>query len=179
MELLLISLAIIVIIISILTKRKNITFSKKSENKEITFLYKKKDYIFSKAEYQFFKALHSAIEDKNYYVFSKVRLADLLYIPKESESKAIHWNKIKSKHVDFVLCDKNNYTPLLIIELDDSSHKKDNRKERDIFVDKAFSSANLPIIHIPVNFSYDINNLKNKIENAMIKPEKIQMPGLA
>ena len=40
-------------------------------------------------------------------------------------------NRIHAKHIDFVLCDPGNLQPILCIELDDPSHNRPDRIERD------------------------------------------------
>lgn len=38
------------------------------------------------------------------------------------------------------------------MELDDYTHEREDRKERDVFVDKAFESAGIKIVHIKGNY---------------------------
>ena len=59
-------------------------------------------------------------------VLAKVRLADLIEANERHPQWQANFNRIRSKHVDFVLCD-NWLRPLLAIELDDSSHKRIDR----------------------------------------------------
>jgi len=126
--------------------------------------YLKKDYLLTEAEKKFYFIL-SEMLGNDYLIFSKVRMADLLYLPKMSNSKYYHYqNKIQSKHVDFLICDKESIKPLLAIELDDSSHSELNRIARDMLVDKIFESAKLPILHIKVSGSYDKEKLLNQIK---------------
>ncbi len=86
-----------------------------------------------------------------YVVLSKVRLWDIFsVVQNQSQStKAVLRNKIQSKHVDFLLCDRKTSFPLVAIELDGESHRNYWRRKRDEFVDKVYKNANLPIIHIP------------------------------
>jgi hypothetical protein len=70
----------------------------------------------------------------NYLVFAKVRLADLLYLPKGTQGRQAAFNRIQSKHVDFLLCSKDAVRPLLAIELDDSSHGEQSRITRDVLL---------------------------------------------
>lgn len=78
----------------------------------------------------------------------KVRLADLLD-PITGTRSEWHkrFNKIKAKHVDFVLCDPDIHVRV-IVELDDSSHSRPDRIERDQFVDTALIGAGYKIVHI-------------------------------
>jgi hypothetical protein len=130
--------------------------------------YLKKEYLLTQAEKNFYFIL-SEILGNDYLIFSKVRMADLLYLPSMSNSHYYHYqNKIKSKHVDFLICDKVNIKPLLVIELDDSSHKKVDRILRDTLVDKIFENAKLPILHIKNSSSYDREKLNDQIEAIIV-----------
>jgi len=128
--------------------------------------YKKKEYLLTKAENSFFQVLRSAV-GQEYEIFAKVRLADLLYLPKGSDNAQTHRNKIFQKHVDFVLCDPVKVSPLLAIELDDSSHQKASRQERDSFVDEAFRAAELPLLRIVASRAYSPKELSGRVREYM------------
>ena len=128
-----------------------------------TLPYLHKDYLLTKAERKFFDVLH-AVVSKQCHLFAMVRLADLIYIPKGTEKRQSHFNRIQSKHVDFVLCNKTELKPILAIELDDSSHQRADRKKRDEFLNKALEQAGLPLLRIPVRSGYDPQEIKQKIQ---------------
>lgn len=131
------------------------------------FPYVKKDYLLSIAEKDFYFILQKTF-GSDYLLFSKVRISDLLYLPKMSNSNFYHYqNKIQSKHIDFLLCDKENIRPLLVIELDDSSHLKTDRILRDMLVDRIFKSADLPILHIRTASSYNANDLLKQVQDLL------------
>jgi hypothetical protein len=115
--------------------------------------YRKKDYILTAAERSFYEVLCSVL-DGQLLVFAKVRLADLVYMPKGTANRQTHFNRIQSKHVDFVLCTRDKLSPVLVIELDDASHEEESRRDRDTFVDAALTAAGLPILPIPAQRSY-------------------------
>ncbi len=136
--------------------------------KNAKFPYLKKEYLLSEAEKKFYFIL-SEILGNEYLIFSKVRMADLLYLPKMSNSNYYHYqNKIQSKHIDFLICDKENIKPLLAIELDDSSHLKVDRILRDALVNKIFESAKLPVLHIKASDDYLKENLLNQIKMLVV-----------
>ena len=86
-------------------------------------------------------------EELGYTVFAKVRLLDLLE-PRQGQQKyKTYFYKIQAKHVDFVLCDRN-LDAVWIIELDDSSHDRPDRQERDQFVDDVVTSVGYNILHV-------------------------------
>jgi uncharacterized protein DUF2726 len=128
--------------------------------------YKKRDYLLSAAERSFYEVLCGVV-DSQLHVFPKVRLADLFYLPRGTENWRAHRNRIQSKHVDFVLCDRQNIAPLLVIELDDASHEREDRKERDAFLDKALAAASLPILHVAAKRTYAPKELAELIEGKL------------
>jgi len=169
----LLAFAVVIIVVQTI---KNFRDKKKySDNSEIPmqpldtsvektkYPYHKKDFFFSQTERSFFQVLSSVLAETEYYAFSKVRLADLLNLSRGTKDKITYWNKIRSKHADFVICDKKWYKPLLLIELDDSSHNSDTRISRDSFVEKALSDAGLPLLRIVAKHSYSALELTNKL----------------
>lgn len=115
-------------------------------NKKNNISYKKK-YLLTKNEYNFFYKLKPIAEKYNLSILCKIRLADLIepaYHADRHEWYAA-FNKIKSKHIDFVLTTQN-MNVLLLIELEDSSHDKAERIERDNFVKSAIESADLKLL---------------------------------
>lgn len=121
------------------------------------FPYRLRDDFLSPAEQSFFQVLKNMVSE--YFVIcSKVSLGDIFFVVKPNENKSAY-NRINRKHVDFLICDPKTMKPRLAIELDDSSHQRADREERDDFVDGVFNAANLPLIHIPVQNSYNTHEL--------------------
>lgn len=92
-----------------------------------------------------YKILQEAADVKGYRICPKVRLADIVK-PKNDEKYMSHFGKIKAKHVDFAVCDRNMKV-LAVVELDDSSHDRKDRQERDEFVDTILTSNGIKVIH--------------------------------
>ena len=106
--------------------------------------YRRSKSLFTFREREFFKAL---LEDvgSQYAVFAKVRLGDIIWLANEPENRKYHINQLLCKHFDFLLCEKGTYKPLLVIELDDSSHDKYEHHERDEFKDKVCEDIGLKL----------------------------------
>ncbi len=119
--------------------------------------YSRRKYFFSSAERSFYEILTRLLP--RHTVFAKVRLADVICVSKGVENWQSHFNRIRSKHVDFLVCDKS-LAPVLAVELDDSSHDREDRKERDVFVDAALAAAVLPIIHIRAKRAYVLSEIR-------------------
>ena len=77
-------------------------------------------------------------------ILAKIRLADLIEVNQGTNEWNKYFAKIKSKHIDFAIAD--NMKIIVIIELDDKSHEKQNRIERDEFVDAALTKTGYKII---------------------------------
>ena len=134
--------------------------------------YQRRDWLLSAAERSFFGVLQQAVAPE-FLLFAKIRLADLLFIPRGSEGRQAAFNRIQSKHIDFVICDRDTIRPLIAIELDDSSHGRPSRRSRDEFVESALTAAQLPLLRVPVKKQYDVNVLKESVQkllDAEIKP---------
>lgn len=124
--------------------------------------YEKLDSILTNNELKFYKVLKPIVDKNDYILLIKPRLADIIQVKKGTEKWQGWFNKIKSKHVDFLLCAREDLSPILGIELDDKSHERKDRQERDEFVDALFAKVDLPILHVN---RYD----KQTLERAIIE----------
>jgi hypothetical protein len=127
---------------------------------------KRRDGLFSYPERAFYRVLLEVV-DPRYQIFAKVRMADLLWLSNEIKDRKYHNNQILCKHLDFVLCDKGWLKPALIIELDDSSHRRYDRRESHEFKDWVFRMVDLPLLRVPVQDAYSREELKAQIEEKM------------
>ena len=128
--------------------------------------YRARPALVTKAELRFYKSLQRAVQD-DWEIFAMVRIADLLRVEDWAKNKRKWVNKILAKHIDFVLCDPGSLQPVCCIELDDSSHQRKDRIERDQFVDQAFYSADLPLVRVPVRGKYLSREIRELIDDAM------------
>ena len=122
-------------------------------------------------EKDLFKNLNRRLGDK-YLIFSKVRIEDFVGVKKQGLKKGEHFglrNRIKSRHVDFLICDLIDVKPLLAIELDGKSHNSYKRKERDNYLDRVYSGIGLKYLHIRVGSNFEQEAVK--IEKELISIE--------
>lgn len=128
--------------------------------------YERVENFLSPAEFNFMKHLDQ-IEKDRFHVFSKVRLADIVSVKSKKDTPSA-FNRIQSKHVDFLICDKlKNYEILAAIELDDSSHNRQNRKDRDQFLNTLFESINTPLIRFKVQSAYNTGKIEEHLKSLM------------
>jgi very-short-patch-repair endonuclease len=133
-------------------------------------------HLLTAAEADFFAALLDATP-ANLIVFAQVRLASLVEVQQWARRDKTNWYKIQAKCVDFVLCEARTYAPRLVVELDDRSHDRPDRRERDAFVDSVLTSAGLPILHVRWQRRYDPGALSQQITGALgIGPQSTPTP---
>ena len=161
---LIIVLSLIIIVLALFLKLNDKFNWFKLSTAEKKFLYRKNNHFLTDAERNFFLVLKQVCDRNNLIVFSKVRLADLFFIPGNNRSSFL---KVSQKHADFVLCELNHIDPVCVIELDDSSHQSQSRQSRDEFVEKVFISVNLPLIRIKNSYNYNVQELENKIKEVV------------
>jgi hypothetical protein len=131
------------------------------------FPYRLKDNLLSPAESSFYHVLKQMTG--NYLViFPQISLASVLFVTDKSEHQT-YLNKIDRKRLDYLLCDAKTLRPVLAIELDDASHQRPDRVDRDKFLDSVLAAANLPFIRIPVRQSYNLEELGILFKNALQK----------
>lgn len=119
--------------------------------------YYKKKQLLTITELKFYKVLKEITKDNNYYIFTQVVLYEIV------RNKQIEgFNKIKSKSIDFVITDENSNI-LVCIELDDNTHYKKTRIERDNFINDLFKDLNIKLLRIPVKDNYNTEELRKKI----------------
>lgn len=157
-------LALAVVMIALMVVMK--ALESRLRGKRESLPYQCRDYFFSKAERSFFDVLRLAVADE-YFLFAKVRIADVLQVKKGTEQRQGHQNKINAKHIDFLLCSRDFVRPVLGIELDDKSHEREDRMDRDDFVNNLFNDAGLPLLRIPAKRTYAPNELQTLIKDSM------------
>lgn len=128
--------------------------------------YIPRERLVTNAELRFFKSLRKAVLD-DWEIFAMVRIADILRVEKGVKNRRSWVNKILAKHIDFVLCNPNSLEIVMGIELDDSSHQRADRIERDRFVDHAFESAGIPLLRVPVRAKYLAREVRELIDERL------------
>lgn len=133
--------------------------------------YEKTERMLTPAEAWFSRTLIKAIGD-DWAALVKIRLADVFRVTIQGKGYMPAFNRIAKKHVDFLLIDPETTEPLLGIELDDRSHQRADRIKRDEFVDRAFESAELPLLRVVAARDYDTATLRRQIA-AILRPVEV------
>lgn len=154
-------------------KPKNGAEAQKIEEQElqplgkVVYPYKLTQRVFSPKEGYFYRDVRPIADKLGLIVFTKMRLADLLYIPKGTDNEKAWFNRIKAKHIDFIFVD-SNYKIRLLVEIDDQTHNRSDRQARDEEVDEMFRQQGLEILHLRAwGRQYGADDLETIITNAL------------
>ncbi len=128
------------------------------------FPYVRVEKLFSPAERSFLGVLEQ-ICGNDQRIFGKVRLFDIIEPERGLSVKAYSAarNRIWNKHVDFVLCNAHTLDVIGVIELDDSSHKRESQRRGDELKDKALGAAGVPMVRIPAQRGYTPAEIRERI----------------
>lgn len=116
--------------------------------------FRLRDDFLSPAEKSFFRVLRGVVGSEG-EVLAKIRLGDLFYPSRGDYGDRVSLrNRVDRKHVDFLVCRPDTFEPWFGLELDDASHRRPERVERDELVNQVFAAAGLPLVRIPAKAGY-------------------------
>lgn len=131
------------------------------ENGNYYFEGKLNTQILTPNELNFFKKLKLITDKYELLLFPRIRMADIIRTDDYS-----NFNKIKSRKIDFTICNQNT-EPILFIELDDPANiwdktQQDNNKKKDYIMKTLFKKVvRVKVSEINENLIY-IEKILNK-----------------
>lgn len=160
---LLVIVAVVIVVLALLAALKT---RQPSSDKGLAF--ESRDPLFTPAERSFLGVLEQSL-DSRYRVFGKVRLGDIVKPAKglSNSKRTTALNKINQKHVDFVICSAADLSVIGVVELDDQSHRREDRAGRDVFVDQALAGAKVPVVRFSAKKGYQIQEVRAKLAESM------------
>lgn len=105
--------------------------------------------ILTPTEYKFWEKLYFKCSSHNLIVCPKVRMEDIINVDKNHPNREALRSKIKSRHIDFIICD-SHLRVLAGLELDDRSHLSQKAQQADNFKNEVFNSLDIPLFRIKV-----------------------------
>lgn len=117
--------------------------------------YQKKKSLMSPKESEFFVVLCSLIDLKRYIVLPQISLVSVI-----DKVKGGAFRNELFRIADYCIVDRRNYEPLVLVELNDASHKRDDRKLRDAKVNAICKDAGISILTVGLNEIHDERALR-------------------
>ncbi|WP_309024871.1 DUF2726 domain-containing protein [Pelagicoccus sp. SDUM812002] len=128
---------------------------------ELAGHYQRKDALLSPSERQFYVELKSALSIEH-EVSCKVRLEDIFLVKPMHSRNERHSlrNRIKSRHVDFVVTNAADSRIVALVELDDSSHRSKSAQDSDLFKDELARATGVNLLRFPARSQYDVSEIQ-------------------
>ncbi len=161
MEIIIIALVIIAILGMIGTKTSKPTTFSKSKTGEYTYI--KKERIITQHELAFYQALHEAVS--GCIIIPQAHLSMFLNHRIQGQNWSRAFSRINGKSIDFLIC-TNDMRPLLAIELDDITHNRPDRQQRDAFVDTIIATAHIPLLRFAAS-GWNTGTIKQQVAHAL------------
>jgi len=130
------------------------------------YFIKRKSLFVNKTELTLYGILSSELTPR-YHVFSKVRLEDIIGVNRAGLSPKSVWSlrgRVKSRHVDFLITTPRGI-PLMIIELDGSSHNSKAAQRPDDLKDGLADAVGLSLRRVRVgdDFQRFVTKIKTEL----------------
>ncbi len=139
---------------------------KSKKPKTSTLIYKSKPTILTPTEQKFFQVLEK-LKSPETAISVQVRVADII-TPADTKNRPA-FTRIRSKHIDFVLFNRETFKIIAAIELNDNSHQRKDRQTRDKFLSEAFATTKTPLIWIQAAQTYNPEKIR-KIISEKVNP---------
>lgn len=126
----------------------------------------KKKNLQTANEAQFFQCLQTAFP--NHYVAAQVALSAIVDAEEYKDR-----SQFRTYYADYIICDKSGVSPLLVVELDDTTHNRKKRIEQDQRKNGVLFDAQIPLYRFTARRSYDPVSVCGEIEpylSGKIKP---------
>ncbi len=125
--------------------------------------YKRKGVLISRPEYNFLQTLRQ-ISPSKYEVLPQVALVSVI----DKKTNASYRNEL-FRVCDYCVVDRDTFEPLLLVELNDSSHKRDDRRLRDEKVAAICEDAGLPLVTFRMGDDLSYSVVKKAVMRAILK----------
>lgn len=139
---------------------KDIPCKTVSEINSKKYLYELRDRLISRNEVEYLNAIASALP-AYYHVFPQINLASFI----DRTDSARYRNEL-FRNVDFLITD-SEYAPKIVVEVNDQTHLKRDRRERDEKVAKICEEAGIPLIKLWTSYGVQPDYIQRRISEQL------------
>lgn len=132
--------------------------------------YKRKSCILTQTENDFYGQLCNALyfAGLKVIVWPQVNVSSIIEsVGSDSQQRMKAFNRICRKSVDYVIVNQRTRETILCIELDDYTHNRNSRKERDNFINAIFSNVGIPLLRIKAERNYDFTEIVSAVKRML------------
>lgn len=125
--------------------------------------YARKKTLMSPCEYEFYQLL-CGIRPEKYTVLPQMALVSVI----DKVTNNSYRNEL-FRIADYCFVDKTTFAPLLLVELNDSSHLRADRVERDEKVNAICAAAGLPLLTFWTKDDNTFDSVRRAVERNILK----------
>lgn len=142
----------------------------------VSFPFKRKTQLFTPVEHSFLQLLETAVGHQ-YRVICRVKLNDILTLRHSTKAKQgkAALARAAGRQLDFVLCSRDDMSPVVAIDLVHNNGKDGYKTQRDWFVSGALDASRIPHLRIKVKSGYTPEDIRECIE-AKLAPHTRKLP---
>ncbi|MFT5674741.1 MAG: hypothetical protein ACI808_000665 [Paraglaciecola sp.] len=140
----------------------------------LAFPFKKKNNLFTPVERSFLNLIEEAVGGR-YRILCRVKLTDIVAVRQSTDKKTSKnaFTRAGGRNLDFVLCSKQDMTPVMAIDLVHQNGKDGYKSQRDWFTSGSLDAARIPHVRIKVRSGYQAKDIRDCIE-ARLAPSVIK-----
>lgn len=144
---------------------KKIKENKIEQNSNELYNFKTYNYIMTKTEEKFYKELKNQLLANNIKcnIFPQIGLERIIQTKNNDFADR---NRIKSRSIDFTITDETDNKIICCIELDDYTHQRADRIERDNFINELFKTVKIKLVRMTVSNNYNFEELIKILKEA-------------
>lgn len=137
------------------------------------------DNLLTEAERRFATHLEPAMPE-GCRLLAKCRIMELVQpvVPEDHRFHETAKRMVLAKDVDFVIADRD-WKVLCAVELDDRSHRREDRRARDRLVDAVFRDAGLPLLRVRTDEDWSTSSLKQRIAQRIAENGRETVPAIS
>lgn len=138
-------------------------FHKPKERVKLNSRYERKTALVTAKEKELLTTLRQ-IDPDRYEVLPQIALVSVI----DKKTNTSYRNEL-FRVCDYCFVDRRTFEPLLLVELNDSSHKRADRRDRDEKVNAICRDAGLPVVTFWTDGPLDPQTVKKAVKKSILK----------
>ena len=138
-------------------------FHKPRERVKLNSRYERKTALVTAKEKELLATLRQ-IDPDRYEVLPQIALVSVI----DKKTNTSYRNEL-FRVCDYCFVDRRSFEPLLLVELNDSSHKRADRRDRDEKVNAICRDAGLPVVTFWTDAPLDPQTVKKAVKKSILK----------
>lgn len=140
-----------------------VLFHKPKDKIKLNAKYERKKQMITRPEYDFLLLLRQ-INPNKYEVVPQVALINVI----DKVTNTSYRNEL-FRVCDYCFVDKDTFEPLLLVELNDRSHLRADRQDRDAKVAAICSAAKLPLVTFWLDGDLSYSTVRRTVQKAILR----------